>query len=226
MHHRRRCGWCRTQSSPVPCLGEGQADVKHCAAGTAFCRQLAAVRFHDGMCNAEAHAHAILLRRKERLEEPLHPIGRYSGAGIADRDKGLPSTAHDLQVISRTPFGISAMASIPLTMRFKITCCSWTWSPFTRSRSWARLPSSVTLRAAACADVICNTSRTTSLRSTSCGSKAPCVRRRRNRLMTSAARWSSRLMSSIIVLISLKSGDEDLMINAAASALLRMAPSG
>ena len=34
--HRRHERW-STRRSPLPCLGQGQADVKHCAAGTAFC---------------------------------------------------------------------------------------------------------------------------------------------------------------------------------------------
>src|SRR5688500_4984924 len=45
---------------------------------------------NDRMSNAEAHAHPILLRGEERLEQPVQSIGRYPGAGIPDRDKGLP----------------------------------------------------------------------------------------------------------------------------------------
>ena len=80
------------------------------------------MRFNDGMRNAQAHAHAVLLRRKERLEEPLQSIHGIPGPVSRIEIRACPSEAHDLQVISRTPFGISAMASIPLTMRFKMTC--------------------------------------------------------------------------------------------------------
>ena len=46
--------------------------------------------------------------------------------GSNDRSNGSPgragpSEAHDLQAISRTPFGMFAIASIPLTTKFRMT---------------------------------------------------------------------------------------------------------
>ena len=47
------------------------------------------MRFNNRMRNAETHAHAILLRGKERLEQPLQPVRSYTRPRIADRDECL-----------------------------------------------------------------------------------------------------------------------------------------
>ena len=75
--------------TPILCLGQGQTDVKHCAVRTTFRRDLAPMRFDDDMRDAQSHAHAVLLRSKERLEQPPQSVRWYPGPSIADRDKGL-----------------------------------------------------------------------------------------------------------------------------------------
>jgi hypothetical protein len=66
-------------------------------------RDLAAVRFNDGMGNAQSHAHAVLLVVKKGSNSRSSQSNEISGPVSRIEMTASPSDAHDLQAISRGP---------------------------------------------------------------------------------------------------------------------------
>ena len=128
---------CPLPSSAIRRRG-GQVDVEDgAAAGGADRPQAPTVRLDDRPADAQPHAGAVRLGRKERIENPFRELRRKPDAGIADGQQYLSFSARcEVMASSRKP-STSFIASMLLTMRFIATCCNCTRSPTIGGRSSA-----------------------------------------------------------------------------------------
>ena len=76
----------------------------------------------DRMADGEAHAHSIGLGAEEGLEQALGHFGREAGTAILDAEPNLMPFDAGFAVIRSRRTGLSAIASIALRTRLKMTC--------------------------------------------------------------------------------------------------------
>ena len=83
------------------------------------------MRFRDG----PAHAHALRFGREKRLEHAGELVGRNAGPVWEIEVSAKSSLRWVHTVMWRAATGIDDIASIALTIRFRMTCWSWIRSP-------------------------------------------------------------------------------------------------
>src|SRR4051794_41419109 len=107
-------------ASPGASVGEGNAELEPRSAGVAFGRDPAAMRFGDGARDGQSHAHAVVLRREERFEEPLELIGRYPGPVSRTGIEATPTNPHHPQANSPLPVRRFPNAANPFRTKIQV----------------------------------------------------------------------------------------------------------
>ena len=90
----------------------------------------AAMRFDDRAADRQSHAHAAALGRVERIEQALRLFPGQAGVRIRTSTRTPPGLSAAVPISkSRDCSLASLIASAAFMIRFRMTCCSWIWSP-------------------------------------------------------------------------------------------------